>query len=145
MFNGKGKLHYDDKDGFRVTLEINQQLSNYYYSLIPKYLRGWKPGWPAHITVIRPDYGVPPKLRYWGDYEGEEIEFIYDPFIHNGNGYFWLNCWAKRFEYIQDELGLPKTISKYTLRPSGFDKTFHMTIGKYKEIFECDVTKGPEP
>ena len=32
MFNGKGKVHYDDKEGFRVTLEVEQGLANYYYS-----------------------------------------------------------------------------------------------------------------
>ncbi len=145
MFLGKGKLHYDDTDGFRITLTVGQDLADYYYSTIPKYLRSWKPRWPPHITVVRPEYGMPPKLRYWGDYEGHEVEFIYDYHILEGNGYYWLNCWSKRLEEIQDELGLPKIISKYTLRPSGFDKTFHITIGKYNEIFECDVKQGPEP
>ncbi len=144
MFNGKGKLHYDDKDGFRVTLEVGQDFANYYYSLIPKYFSRWKQGWPTHITVIRPEYEIPPKLRCWGDYEGEEIGFIYDPYIQCGNGFYWLNCWSKRFEDIQDELGLPKIISKYSLRPAGFDKTFHITIGKCQQI-SVDINNGPEP
>lgn len=144
MFLGKGKVHYDDKEGFRVTLEVSQQLSNYYYSLIPKYFRSWKPGWPAHITVVRPEKEIPPRIRYWGDYEGEEVDFLYDYHILEGNGYYWLNAWSKRLEVIREELGLIN-VSSYSLRPTGYNKTFHITIGKYHEVFECDVKKGPEP
>ena len=43
MFNGKGKVHYD-KEGFRVTLEVEQGLVNYYYSFIPKSRRSWIAG-----------------------------------------------------------------------------------------------------
>ncbi len=143
MFNGKGKVHYDDKEGFRVTLEVEQGLANYYYSFIPKSRRSWKPGWPAHITVVRPEKEIPPRIRYWGDYEGEEVDFIYDYHILEGNGYFWLNAWSKRLEVIRDELGL-QNFSSYSLKPTGYNKTFHITIGKYDQVFD-DANKGPEP
>jgi len=143
MFNGKGKIHYDDKEGFRVTLEVGQDLSNYYYSLIPKYFRHWKPGWPAHITVVRPEKEIPPKIRYWGDYEGEEVDFVYDYHILEGNGYYWLNAWSKRLEVVREELGL-LNFSSYSLKPTGYNKTFHITIGKYPQVY-VDVNKGPEP
>lgn len=142
MYLGKGKIHYDDEDGFRITLGLNQDISDYYRSLIPLYYRAIKPGWPAHITVVRPKKEIPPLIRYWGDYEGEEVEFIYDSYILEGNGYYWLNCWSKRLEIIREELGLPN-ISKYHLMPPEFKKTFHTTIGKYYEIF--DNNPPPEP
>jgi hypothetical protein len=142
MFLGKGKLHYNDEDGFRLVANVGQELSDYYRSLIPSYCRAKKPGWPAHITVVRPEKEIPPLIRYWDNYEGEEIELIYDSYILEGNGYYWLNCWSKRLETIRTELGLPN-ISKYSLMPTEFCKTFHITIGKYEEIF--DNNPPPEP
>jgi len=143
MFVGKGKLHYDDNEGFRIILAVSQELANYYYSSIPKYLRPWKPRWPAHITVVRPEKEIPPLIRYWGDYEGEEVEYLYDYHILEGNGYYWINCWSKRLEVIREELGLINHTA-YSLKPEGYNKTFHITIGKYQEIFDCDIQKGPE-
>lgn len=141
MFTASGTIHYDDTDGHRVILQVNQDLADYYRTLIPKYERVFKPRWLAHITVVRPEIDIPPKISYWGDYEGEPVEFLYDPYPLNGNGYFWLNAWSKRLEVIRSELGLVNS-SKYALRPTGYDKTFHTTIGKYYEVFP--VGEAPE-
>ena len=134
MFKSSGKLHYDDTDGYRITLQINQDLSDYYRSFIPKYERVLKPGHSAHITVVRPECDIPPRIRYWRDYEGENIDFLYDPYSLSGNGFYWVNCWSKRLERIRTELGLDNT-SKYALLPVGYEKTFHMTIGRYEQVF----------
>ena len=75
MFTSKGKLHYDDNDGHRLILSVSQDISDYYRSHIPNYYRVFKPRWSAHITVVRPEMDIPPKIRYWGDYENEEVEF----------------------------------------------------------------------
>lgn len=141
MFTSKGKVHYDDEAGFRLTLEVSQELSNYYRSLIPKHYRVNQPRYPAHITVVRPEYESPPKIRHWGDYEGEQVEFMYDPYVQEGKGYFWLNCWCKRLEDIREELGLTN-VSQYPLLPKGYYKTFHTTIGRGVEVF--DFSKPPE-
>ena len=142
MFVGNGKIHYDDNDGHRIILEVNNDFADYYRSLIPLYHRPIKSRWSAHITVVRPEKEIPPKLRYWSDYEKEEVSFLYDSYILNGNGYFWVNCWSKRLEVIREELGLPN-ISKNSIMPSEFSKTFHITVGKYEEIF--DNNPPPEP
>jgi hypothetical protein len=134
MLISNGKLHYDDTDGHRITLRVSPDLSDYYRTLIPKYERVFKPRWAAHITVVRPEYDIPPKIRYWGNYEGEIVEFFYDPYSLSGNGYYWVNAWSKRLETIRSELGLVN-ISKYALRPPGYDKTFHISIGRYDEVF----------
>jgi len=133
MFKSKGTIRYDDNAGFRLTVEVNQDLSNYYRALIPRCYRVNRPRWAAHITVVRPEKEIPPLIRYWGDYEGEEIEFMYDPYIHQDKGYYWLNTWCNRLEYIRTELGLPYH-SPFTLPPSGFTRNFHCTIGNYEEI-----------
>ena len=142
MFVEKGKIHYDDDEGFRITVGVGKGISDYYRSLIPPNRNAIKPRWSAHITAVRPEIEIPPLIRYWGNYEGEDVEFIYDPYIMEGNGYFWLNCWSKRLEVIREELGLPN-ISKYSMIPPEFKKTFHITIAKYEEIF--DNSKPPEP
>jgi len=133
MFTSTGIVHYDDDEGHRVILRVSQSLADYYRSFIPKCERVIKPRWAAHATVIRPGFEVPPKISYWGDYEGEVVEFLYDSYQLNGYGYYWVNIWSKRLEEIRTELGLTN-VSKYALRPPGYDKTFHITIGNYIEI-----------
>lgn len=132
MFESYGTIRYNDEEGFRLTVEVNQDLSNYYRSLIPKCYRVNRPRWPAHVTVVRPEKEIPPRIRYWGDYEGERIKFMYDPYVFCGKGYYWLDVWCKRLETIRDELGL-SIVSKYTLPPTGHTKCFHCTIGNYEE------------
>ena len=132
MFTSKGIIRYNDDEGFRLTLEVNQEFSNYYRALIPKYYKVKKPRWPAHVTVVRPELENPPRIRYWGDYEGKSIEFLYDPYIQCDKGFYWLNIWCKQLEVIRAELGL-ENVSKYPLLPAGYFKTFHCTIGNYEE------------
>lgn len=133
MFTSYGIIHYDDADGLRTTLQVSQGLADYYRSFIPKCERVTKPRWAAHATVVRPDYEVPPIMSHWGKHEGERVEFLYDPCQLNGYGYYWVNIWSKRLEEIRTELGLTN-VSKYPLIPSGYDKTFHITIGNYIEM-----------
>lgn len=136
MFTSTGIVHYDDNDGFRLTVEVDQDLSNYYRALIPPYHRVNRPRWPAHITVVRPEKEIPPLLRHWEKYEGNRIDFMYDPYIFKDKGYYWLDVWCKPLEHIREELGL-SIISRYTLPPAGYSKCFHCTIGNYKEISPC--------
>jgi hypothetical protein len=134
MFTSRGKLHYDESDGFRLVLYVEQDISDYYRALIPRWYRAYRQGWAAHLTVIRPGTDDPGKIRYWGDYEGEVVEFIYSPYLENGNGYYWFNAWSKRLETIRSELGL-YNVSKFPLIPKGYDKTFHCTVAKYEQKY----------
>ena len=132
MFTSTGTIQYDDSDRVRMTVKVNQDFSNYYRALIPKYLNVVRPRWPAHITAIRPELDIPPKIRYWGDYDGEEVEFLYDPYIFWDKGFCWVDAWSKRLEDIRTELGLPNTSTRPVVR-AGFSKIFHCTIGNYEE------------
>jgi hypothetical protein len=131
MFKATGILSYDASDSYRLTVEVNHQLAAYYRSLIPKYLRAKPPRWPAHITVVRPIKETPVKLEHWGKYHGEKVEFLYEPYVHFGKMYYWLNILCKELEDIRLELGLP-VVSPYTLPPDGFGKYFHCTIANCK-------------
>lgn len=128
LFISVGRLHYDEN---KLIVEADRELGAYYYSLVPKFLRINHQRYNPHISVVRKE--VPPKMEHWGKYEGEEIEFFYDPFVWSGTVYYWINVFCSRLEEVRLELGLP-VASEYTLPPEGFAKCFHLTIGNTKVI-----------
>lgn len=132
MFSSIGTIRYETKDeGYRLSVEIDQQIADYYRALVPF----WKPitrqRYGAHITVVRIGKEVPVNIEHWGKYDGEQVPFFYEPCVYEGTVYYWLNVWCVRLEEIRKELGLPVT-SLYTLPPEGFVKCFHCTIGNKK-------------
>jgi len=133
LIQSSGILTYQGE--YCVKLLIDQNILNYYFSLIPKYFNAQKQAWPAHITVVREKKGleieIPKSFEPLGKYEGEKIDFCYRPVIIWENAYFWLNCYSARLEEIRRELGLP-TKSQITTPPEGFNKTFHSTVGNKK-------------
>ena len=131
MFKSTGTLRYDTISGHRLVVEVDQGIADYYRSLIPLWKPVNKPMWPAHVTLVRPDKEVPVNLEHWCKYEGEPIEFLYEPHVYSGKVYYWLNIWCNRLEDIRLELGLP-VVSEFTLPPDGFIKCFHCTIGNMK-------------
>lgn len=131
LYSSSGVLRYSISGGYKLVVEIQDDLAIYYRSLIPKYLNVNKTRYSPHITVVRSYKEIPKNLEYWGKYEGEVIEFFYEPIIRQGKVYFWLNILCKRLEEIRQELGLEVT-SIYTRPPEGFEKYFHMTIGNTK-------------
>jgi hypothetical protein len=133
MYNSTGIVRYERANGYKLTVEVGRELARYYYSLIPKYNRTNRPRYGAHITIVRVGVEVPPILSAWGRYEGEKVEFLYDPYVHYGRSYYWLNVFCRRLEVIRSELGLPIT-SRYTVPPEGFTKCFHMTIANEKNL-----------
>lgn len=128
MFNSTGILKYHNNP-YKLIVEIDQNICDYYRSLIPKWIKTNRQMYSAHISVVRNE--VPVNLEHWGKYEGEEIEFLYENEIKFGAVYCWLNVWCKRLEEIRLELGLPVS-SPYTLPPEGFAKCFHSTLGNFK-------------
>ncbi len=135
LFKSTGTLRY----GFtNLVLDVDQGIVDYYRALLPKSVRTNRQMYPAHISVIRKE--TPPKMELWNKYSGEQIEFEYSNIIHNGEVYYWLNCWCQRLEDIRVELGLPVD-SPYTRPPDGFAKTFHVTLGNIKELVQNTSNK----
>ena len=126
LFISSGYLRYHPN---KLILEIDQQLVDYYRALVPKSIGLSRQRHDAHISVVRKE--TPPLMEFWEKYEGELIEFCYDPIIKNGEIYYWLNVFCVRLEEIRKELGLPVS-SPYTRPPDGFSKCFHTTIGNIK-------------
>ena len=131
LYRSVGTLHYDrtQDGGYKLIVQIDQEISDYYRSLIPKWIDARPQMYRAHVSVVRKE--VPPNLDYWGVYEGEKVEFWYSPIVHNGKFYYWLNVFCLRLEEIRLELGLPVR-SEYTIPPCGFTKCFHTTLANNK-------------
>jgi hypothetical protein len=131
IYSSSGPLLYswEKEYGYKLIVEVDQGLSDYYRSLIPKWIKTNKQMYDPHISVVRKE--VPKNLEYWGKYEGEEIDFQYTGTIYFGTVYCWLNTFSKRLEEIRLELGLPVS-SEYTRPPETYIKVFHYTLGNFK-------------
>lgn len=135
LFKSSGQLNceYIEGYGYKAYVEVDKDISRYYRSLIPKWIKTNSQAYSPHITIVRNE--VPVNLDVWQNYTNskEVIEFEYENIVHSGTVYFWLNCFSKRLEEIRLEMGLPVS-SQYTLPPAGFIKCFHCTIANCKNI-----------
>jgi len=129
MLSAVGRLRYEPD--YRLVLEADKDFAAYYRSLFPEDLAVQVPRWPPHVTVVRAEKEAPTNLEAWGKYEGEEVEFHYDPEVRIDKVYYWLNVWCDRLVEIREELGLPPK-SRWTKPPSGGFQCFHLTIGNKK-------------
>jgi hypothetical protein len=126
------RYHRGEQGSYKLELRICNGIGMFYRSLIPKWYTVRRQKYDQHISVVRKE--VPKNLELWGKYEGERVEFYYDPedICTDGN-YWWINCYSLRLEEIRRELGLKP---KWSLRepPRPFGATFHTTIGNQKEL-----------
>lgn len=133
MIKSIGTLRYSHSKeyGWRLVLDIDPGISMFYRSLIPKWYSINSQAAKPHITIIRRQR--PNRTEPWGRYEGEKIEFQYDPYIHtDGKTYWWLNCYSARLEEIAEELGME--LVNYIEPVKGYKKVWHTTIANMKQI-----------
>lgn len=128
MFNSVGILIYSRP--YKLILKVDEELGNFYRSLIPKYLNVKKQMHSFHITIIRNE--TPLNFNFWEKYQNRYINFEYDPYIYNGIVYYWLNIFSPILENIRTELGL-STSSEYSRSPDGLCN-FHITLGNIKHL-----------
>jgi hypothetical protein len=127
MIKGIGKLVYTEKP-YKLIVEVENDLGNYYRSFIPKYFKFQKPMHNTHISVIRSEEIC--NLHYWGKLNNVEIEFDYDNYIFQNSIYFWLAVECNLLKNIREDLGLPP-LSQITKSPCG-NHDFHITIANSK-------------
>ena len=106
MYSSKATIKY--KNNIQVVAELDQNISDYYRSLIPKYYYAKPQKAPAHITIVRKNKEIPTKMEFWGKHEGRIITFQYEPIIQTDGIYFWMNAYSSEIGYIRQELGLPQ-------------------------------------
>lgn len=128
MFKSVGILQYSENP-YKLIVEIDPEISNYYRSLVPRYIRLNKQMYAPHISVIRNELLT--NLSAWAKYQGKEISFEYEGHVYNGEVYYWLNVYSEELENIRLELGLT-SVSDVTKSPDGRHK-FHTTLGNLKK------------
>jgi hypothetical protein len=102
----QGRMTYGPD--IRAAVLIDNEIANFYRSLIPPYLENWPQFYKAHITVVRFGKESPADMAAWGKWEGRLIEFEYSNQIIEGDLYFVLPVQSKAIGDIREELGLPR-------------------------------------
>lgn len=96
-------------------------------ALIPPVVSLNKQRYAPHISVIRKEALEGP----WGvPYDGETLEFSYDPRVVPGGTYWWLRAWSDRLVEVRQELGLIPL--DWYCRPPDNEDCFHITVGNLK-------------
>ncbi len=122
-FETQGTLTYGP--GIRAAIRVDQQVSNFYRSMIPKYYCVNGQRHPAHITVVRIGLERPPNMDVWEKYQGMSVKFEYSNVIERDGVYWFLRCRSEQIESIRQELGLRKYFDR--------KKGYHLTLGNTKE------------
>lgn len=119
MYTATGRISYFD-DG-TISLLIDQELVDYYRSMIPKYIWTKSTKFPAHVTVVR---GPVETWNYsrWGLDNGAIYTYNYFPQLTLKGKYCFLDVESHEIGLLREALGL-----------SEFRKTFnnyHITIAR---------------
>lgn len=124
-FSGEGILKYSaEGEPFRLVAEVDQDLLEYYRWFIPKWVWNQKPGYRAHVSIVRNEVIQPELSHVWGKYAGKSISLWYSNFIKWDRKYIWVNVFSEEMEMIRLELGLTRSRA---LNPNV--GLFHMTLG----------------
>lgn len=112
-------------------LKANDLDSKEEWPLSVRNVKVIRSAWGPHISVVRGE--EPKNKKYWGKYQGERVEFSYDPRYINTNGkHWWFRIKSDRLLEIRRELG----ISPYPIYWSKGQKRnlhFHLTLGTNAE------------
>lgn len=99
---------------------VGWDFGDYYYSLIPQYLKPNKQKHETHITIIRNFENVDLSDKYL---DGQEFEFNYSTDMKFDGTYYYLECWSPIIDKIRMHYGL----SRYRM-----NNCHHITIGNKK-------------
>lgn len=129
MWDSEGRLEYGP--GLRAVVWVEQDISDLYRKLIPKYYYAQPQLYPSHITVVRLRLETAKNMEVWNKYNGELVPFSYDSSIRFDGTYFYLNVQSERIGDIREELGLPR----FRFGELGADKRcYHVTIANVKNV-----------
>jgi hypothetical protein len=131
LFQSKGILRYSKTEiaGYKLVVEIDPEISKFYRSLIPKYIKIQPQKYTPHISVVRKTYEL--DLSLWMSREGFAVSFFYCNVIRNCERYYWIDVFSIELEEIRKELGLPLH-SRFIGPPKEYIHCFHITLGNIK-------------
>lgn len=108
----------------KVVANVDENLVEYYRSLIPKCIDYQIPKAKPHITIVRENVEKPTNFRVWNKYGLKKLDFQYDGVLHFSETYIWMNVRSETIRQIRLELGLPA----YRFG----NQLYHITIGNFK-------------
>lgn len=117
-----------EQNNFKLIVEVDSEISNYYRSLIPKYCRVNRQRYTPHISVVREESII--HLDRWNLLQGKTVICWYNNVIFNDETYFWLEVNSLDLQTIRVKLGLTPT-NRITRSPNG-EHSFHITLGNTK-------------
>jgi len=126
IYDATGVLKYSDRS---LSLNLRQDIVEYYRNFIPKWIDVNRQRFPAHISVVRNEPNF--NKNMWRKHEGRRVQIQYDSHIHNGQVYYWLDAFSVVLEDIRKELDLPIK-SPYNKPPAGYGMYFHITLANMK-------------
>lgn len=100
--------------------ELGRYLRHQFLLAVHRTAKPQAPLWGTHISVIRDE--EPSDKTRWELYNGQQVEFEYDPEIHHTGGYLWVAVQCEAALRHREELGLPRE----PIPP------LHLTIGNLK-------------
>ena len=106
---------------------VDDGISQYYRSLLPKALYVQSPMRPAHVSIMRLFEEC--NRKNWGKYGGQSIVVEYEPGIQTDGLYYWLDCWSDEVGFIRRSLGLSTFRENDGYSDYG---CYHITIGNTK-------------
>jgi hypothetical protein len=128
LLKSKGVLTYNPNRGkrdrdrhWRAILDCDHGLVYYYHWWVKKHLDVYAvlPSVRAHLTLVKWE---PPYSTAWGYRDNEKFEFTYEPVVHQGQGFYWLNVQCSALSDVMVALGFPPK------------ERFHLTVAKQLEI-----------
>lgn len=128
MVPSAGILSYSmGSEGPRLVLEVDPELARLARKLIPPVYNAKQMRYAPHVTVVRREaIDESAGLRY----NGELVEFMYDPVIALDDTYFWYRVYSLRLNFVRLELGLPSETA--LTRPPDGQSCFHLTVANRK-------------
>ena len=108
----------------RVSVVVDQNIVDYYRSLIPKAKHVNPQKYPAHITVVRKYEYDDVNMDEWEFMAGSTVSFVYCATIFFSNPYYNLDAHSNTIGLIRRRLGLPTFRAGYNC--------YHISLGNVK-------------
>ncbi|HVJ63099.1 MAG TPA: hypothetical protein VM555_10360 [Tahibacter sp.] len=109
-----------------LIVDADPELGRYLRHLYTIYHRRTRllqaPLWGVHLSVIRGEQ--PTDSGAWGQYDGEAVEFDYDPVARETDGYVWCPAECDTILDLRERLGLAREPSP----------PLHLTIGNARYL-----------
>lgn len=118
LYASKGILRYSPQlignasEKWWLILNCDAELGAYYRRLYEyqthRCLKLQTPGWKDHVSVVRNEEPADELKPLWFKYEGQEIDFKYEPVVKDNGLYYWLEVECDFLLDLREELGLPR-------------------------------------